>query len=341
MGCAQSLAELAATTALAPREYAEVVATLRSVMRDANESDGSLAPVLIRLAWHASGTFDARSKTGGSNGATMRFAPERDDAANAGLERARAALAKVKEKHPFISYADLWILAGNVAIAATGGPRIPFRPGRTDATDPAKDFVPPPGRLPDAEHGIDPSGAADDKGRLLGHEKLAAHVRAVFNRMGFSDQEIVSLIAVGHNYGRCHAQYTGYAGPWVENPTRFSNEFAADLIEDEWTLVNDANRETVPCVVRPNKGKFQYVGKAYLDDPKAKGVAPQMMLPSDMVMLWDPAFRPHLEAYAKSATLLRNDFAKAWKKLTELGLPPLEGAEAVVPVPVPAAATKS
>lgn len=65
--------------------------------------DGSYGPVLLRLAWHASGTYDKETGTGGSNGATMRFAPEGDHGANAGLKTARDFLEPVKGKHLFLS----------------------------------------------------------------------------------------------------------------------------------------------------------------------------------------------------------------------------------------------
>jgi catalase (peroxidase I) len=71
-----------------------------------------LGPVFLRLSWHASGTYDAASKTGGSNGATMRFSPEKDDPENAGLAEAQKLLEPIKQKYPSISYADLWTLAG-------------------------------------------------------------------------------------------------------------------------------------------------------------------------------------------------------------------------------------
>ncbi|KAH0239323.1 putative cytochrome c peroxidase Ccp1, partial [Aureobasidium melanogenum] len=74
--------------------------------------DGSYGPVLVRLAWHASGTYDAETKTGGSNGATMRFPPEGDHGANAGLHAARDFLEPVKKEFPWITYSDLWTLAG-------------------------------------------------------------------------------------------------------------------------------------------------------------------------------------------------------------------------------------
>jgi catalase (peroxidase I) len=78
--------------------------------------DGSIGPLLVRLAWHACGTFDLKTKTGGSDGATMRFYPEASDSANNGLDLARALLEPLKLKYPGISYGDLWTLAGVVAI---------------------------------------------------------------------------------------------------------------------------------------------------------------------------------------------------------------------------------
>lgn len=83
----------------------------------------------------------------------MRFKPECDDGANAGLEYAREKLEKIKEKYPGISYADLWILASYVAIEEMGGPRIEFKAGRSDASDGSA--CPAVGRLPDAALGAD------------------------------------------------------------------------------------------------------------------------------------------------------------------------------------------
>lgn len=71
----------------------------RRLDENENYDDGSYGPVLLRLAWHASGTYDKETGTGGSNGATMRFAPEGDHGANAGLTHARDFLAPVKGKH--------------------------------------------------------------------------------------------------------------------------------------------------------------------------------------------------------------------------------------------------
>jgi len=112
--------------------YGAVRRELRLLMDNPSWDDGSLAPIFIRLAWHSSGTYDKESGTGGSNGAGMRFATEAADPENAGLAAARAFLEPIKRRFPGISYSDLWVLAAYVGIEHTGGPAIPFTPGRTD-----------------------------------------------------------------------------------------------------------------------------------------------------------------------------------------------------------------
>ncbi|KAJ5681956.1 uncharacterized protein N7477_001896 [Penicillium maclennaniae] len=188
--------------------YDEIAARLAN---ETDYDDGSYGPVLVRLAWHASGTYDKETGTGGSNGATMRFAPESDHGANAGLKHARDFLEPVKAKFPWITYSDLWTLAGSAAIQELGGPVIPWRPGRED-----KDVAActPDGRLPDAAQG---------------HR----HIRDVFGRMGFDDREMVALIGA-HALGRAHTDRSGFEGPWDFSPTVFSNEFFRLLVEEKW-----------------------------------------------------------------------------------------------------------
>jgi cytochrome c peroxidase len=173
--------------------------------------DGSYGPVLLRLAWHASGTYDKETGTGGSNGATMRFNPESAHGANAGLKAARDFLEPVKEKFPWITYSDLWILGGVAAIQEMQGPIVPFRSGRTDRD---MTFCTPDGRLPDAD-------------------KNQKHVRDIFYRMGFDDREIVALMGA-HALGRCHTDRSGYSGPWTFSPTVLTNDFFTLLLGEKW-----------------------------------------------------------------------------------------------------------
>jgi len=308
------------TTGVVSRvDYNSVRHELKQMMDNPSWDDGSLAPIFIRLAWHSSGTYDSASGTGGSNGAGMRFSTEAADPENAGLEMARAFLEPVKRKFPDISYSDLWVLAAYVGIQHTGGPVMPFTAGRTDHADESYWKGMSYGRLPAAEKYL--GDDVDAQGRVVGWEGLANHVRhEVFHRMGFTDQETVALLCGGHVYGRCHPRASGYAGPWVEHPTRFSNEYATDMIEDEWRLVDHSDTwldAQGAAELRPAPGKRQYVNKkpGAADDDEPN----QMMLVSDMILAWDPGFRPHLEVYAQDEERLKHDFGQAFKKLTELG----------------------
>ena len=155
--------------------------------------------------------YDKETGTGGSDGATMRFAPENDHGANAGLKAARDFLDPVKEKFPWISYSDLWTLAGVAAIQEMQGPAIPWRPGRNDRDAAA---CTPDGRLPDAT-------------------KEQSHLRAIFGRMGFDDREIVALSGA-HALGRCHTDRSGFTGPWTFSPTVVTNDYYKLLLDEKW-----------------------------------------------------------------------------------------------------------
>jgi cytochrome c peroxidase len=99
-----------------PVDYQAVYNEIAKILDSSNYDDGSYGPILVRLAWHAAGTFDKETNTGGSNGATMRFKAESAHGANAGLYVARELLEPIKKKFPKITYSDLWSLAGVVAI---------------------------------------------------------------------------------------------------------------------------------------------------------------------------------------------------------------------------------
>lgn len=257
-------------------DYEAVADAIRKILEKDDYDDGSIGPVLVRLAWHASGTYDKATQTGGSNGATMRYKLEANDGANAGLENARMFLEPIKEQFPWITVADLWTFAGAVALEAMGGPHIDWKPGRVDYVDERN--VPPNGRLPDATQGQD-------------------HLRHIFYRMGFNDQEIVALSGA-HNLGRTHANRSGFDGPWVPNPTKFGNTFFKLLLNEEWY-----------------PGESPVGMKQFYDEDKEL-----MMLPTDMSLIKDPKFRVWVEKYAKDKDLFFRDFAKVFTKLLELGL---------------------
>nr|CAG8578471.1 11493_t:CDS:2 [Entrophospora candida] len=187
----------------------------QSLKDNGGNDKATLAPLFVRLAWHASGTFDKITKTGGSNGATMRCPKEANDGANNGLKLARDELEKIKEKFPEVSYADIWTLAGVVAIKEMKGPEVQWTPGRKDIDIQTQEsLVPDPGRLPDADKGAD-------------------HIEAVFSRMGFNNRETVALIGA-HSLGHCHPETSGYEGRWTHSPTTFTNMFFRHLLKPGW-----------------------------------------------------------------------------------------------------------
>eukprot|EP01043_Picozoa_sp_COSAG02_P011471 COSAG02_NODE_422_length_22587_cov_10.209089_15_plen_278_part_00 len=207
-------------------------------------------------------------RAGGSDGATMRFS-EGNHGANAGLGVARDFLEPVKRQYPAMSYADLWILASYAAIEFMGGPTIPFTAGRKDATDDSA--CPPEHMLPDGHFH---QGKGDDDYDHPG-PGTAAYVRWVFNKMGFNDREMVCLIGA-HALGRCHTNASGYDGPWTRAPETFSNEYFKLMLEDTWT-------------VRKWSGPVQY--------ENSKSGSDLMMLPADIVLVEDKAFRSICEEY--------------------------------------------
>ncbi|KAJ1469661.1 heme peroxidase [Baffinella frigidus] len=267
-------------------DFAAVRKDIAAILDEDNYDDGSIGPLLVRLAWHASGTYDVTTKTGGSDGATMRFTPEAAHGANAGLAEARKRLEKIAAKHTGLSYSDLWILASVVAIKEMGGPDIPFHAGRVDR--PSGEWCTPDGRLPDADKGTKPG--------------TIAHIRQIFYCMGMNDQEIVALFGA-HALGRCHTDRSGYDGPWTRAPTTMSNEYYRLLVETKW-------------VKKAWKGPVQYENTDGAD---------LMMLPTDMALIEDPEFKKWVDVYAKDEKKFFADFSKAFQKLTENGCRNLEG----------------
>lgn len=271
-----------ASVAKTPEYYQQVYNAIAQKLIDVDDYDyGSYGPLLVRLAWHNSGSYDQNDKTntkGGSFAGTMRFKKEQADPENAGLEKGIEYLRSIHEKFPEISHGDLFTLGGVVAIQELGGPKVAWRPGRTDL---GEDATPPYERLPAASH------------------EEGDYIRTVFNkRMGFTDKEMVCLIGVGHSLGRCHVQNSGYDGPWTFSPTVVSNEFFKLLLSEDW-------RE------KKWSGKRQY---------EDEGTHSLMMLPADMALKKDSKFLKYVKEYAEDEEKCMKDFATAFSKLLERGI---------------------
>ncbi|KAF8377808.1 hypothetical protein HHK36_031193 [Tetracentron sinense] len=191
----------------APVVDAEYLKEIDKAHRDLRAliSSKNCAPIMLRLAWHDAGTYDVNTKTGGPNG-SIRNEEEYKHSSNKGLKTAIDLCEEVKAKHPKITYADLYQLAGVVAVEVTGGPTIDFIPGRKDSM-----VSPIEGRLPDANQG-------------------ASHLREIFKRMGLSDKDIV-VLSGGHTLGRAHKERSGFDGPWTQDPLKFDNSYFVELLK--------------------------------------------------------------------------------------------------------------
>ncbi|MFX0544430.1 catalase/peroxidase HPI [Roseovarius sp. S1116L3] len=220
-----------------------VKADLHALMTDSQDwwpaDYGHYGPLFIRMAWHSAGTYRTADGRGGSNTGNQRFAPLNSWPDNGNLDKARRLLWPIKKKYgDNLSWADLLIMAGNVAIESMGGPVFGFGGGRADIYAPEEDVY----------WGAETEWLATsdkDNSRYYGERELdnplaavqmgliyvnpegpdgnpdpvaSGHdVRETFTRMGVNDEETVALIAGGHTFGKAHgANDPIYMGPEPE-----------------------------------------------------------------------------------------------------------------------------
>ena len=182
---------------------------------------GHYGPLFIRMAWHAAGTYRIGDGRGGAGAGQQRFAPTNSWPDNANLDKARRLLWPIKQKYgPKISWADLMILAGNVALDSMGFKTFGFGGGRADTWEPQEEiYWGPEGKwLADERYSGDrdlqhPLGAVqmgliyvNPEGPNGKPDPLAAarDIRETFARMAMNDEETVALIAGGHTFGKTH-----------------------------------------------------------------------------------------------------------------------------------------
>lgn len=182
---------------------------------------GHYGPLMIRMAWHAAGTYRIGDGRGGASTGAQRFAPENSWPDNANLDKARRLLWPIKKKYgDKISWADLFILAGNVALESMGFKTFGFGGGRVDIWEPEEDiwWGPEDTWLGDRRYSGDrelanPLAAVqmgliyvNPEGPNGRPDPLAAarDIRETFARMAMNDEETVALTAGGHTFGKCH-----------------------------------------------------------------------------------------------------------------------------------------
>ena len=206
-------------------DYAALKKDLNDLMTDSQDwwpaDYGHYGPFFVRLTWHAAGTYRSTDGRGGGGTGAMRFAPLNSWPDNGNLDKARRLLWPIKEKYGNkISWADLLILSGNVAIESMGGKTYGFSGGRDDIWGPEEDIL---WGVEDewlenqrykGERELDNPLAAVQMGLIYVNPQgpdanpdplASAHdIRETFGRMAMNDYETVALIAGGHTFGKCH-----------------------------------------------------------------------------------------------------------------------------------------
>jgi catalase-peroxidase len=220
-------------------DLAAVKQDLHALMTDSQDwwpaDFGHYGPLFIRMAWHSAGTYRIGDGRGGGGSGTQRFAPLNSWPDNGNLDKARRLLWPIKQKHGAkLSWADLFILAGNVALESMGFKTFGFGGGRADVWEPEEDidWGPESTWLGDERYSgdrelMEPLGAVqmgliyvNPEGPNGRPDPLAAarDIRETFARMAMNDEETVALIAGGHTFGKTHgaADPGRYVGPEPE-----------------------------------------------------------------------------------------------------------------------------
>jgi catalase-peroxidase len=214
-----------------------VVADLHALMTDSQDwwpaDFGHYGGLFIRLAWHSAGTYRIADGRGGAGGGQQRFAPLNSWPDNANLDKARRLLWPIKQKYGRkISWADLYVLVGNVALESMGFQTFGFGGGRADTWEPEELFWGPEGSwLGDerysGERQLHPALGAVQMGLIYVNPEgpngnpdplaSARDIRDTFARMAMDDEETVALIAGGHTFGKTHgAGDPSFVGPEPE-----------------------------------------------------------------------------------------------------------------------------
>jgi catalase-peroxidase len=201
-----------------------VIKDLHALMTDSQDwwpaDFGHYGGLMIRMAWHSAGTYRTTDGRGGAGGGQQRFAPLNSWPDNANLDKARRLLWPIKQKYGRkISWADLMVLAGNVALESMGFKTFGFAGGRADVWEPEELFWGPEGtwlgderysgerQLHDALGAVqmgliyvNPEGPNGNPDPVAS----ARDIRETFGRMAMNDEETVALIAGGHSFGKTH-----------------------------------------------------------------------------------------------------------------------------------------
>ena len=297
-----------------------LVKDLHALMTDSQDwwpaDYGHYGPFFIRMAWHSAGTYRTADGRGGAGNGTQRFAPLNSWPDNGNLDKARRLLWPIKQKYGRkISWADLMILAGNVALESMGFKTFGFAGGRVDVWEPEEDiYWGPEGKwLADERYSGDrdlenPLAAVqmgliyvNPEGPNGNPDPVASgrDIRETFGRMAMNDEETVALVAGGHTFGKAHgAGDPSLVGPEPEGASLeeqgfgWTNKFGSGKgvhtttsgIEGAWTPTpitwDNSYFETLFkydwVLTKSPAGAQQWVPK----NPEAAGIVPDAHDPS-------------------------------------------------------------
>ena len=350
-----------------------VIKDLHALMTDSQDwwpaDFGHYGGLFIRMAWHSAGTYRIGDGRGGAGAGQQRFAPLNSWPDNVNLDKARRLLWPIKQKYGRkISWADLMVLAGNVALESMSFKTFGFGGGRADVWEPEEVYWGPETTwLGDERYTGDrdlqnPLGAVqmgliyvNPEGPNGKPDPIAAarDIRETFRRMAMNDEETVALIAGGHTFGKTHgaADPNKYVGPvpegapieeqglgwkntygsgsgdhtigsgleviWTETPTKWSNNFFANLFGYEWELTKS------PAGAHQWTPKNGAGAGAIPDahDPSKRHAA--SMLTTDLSLRFDPAYEKISRRFYEHPDQFADAFARAWFKLTHRDMGPI------------------
>ncbi|MDQ0474734.1 catalase/peroxidase HPI [Labrys wisconsinensis] len=348
-------------------DYAALKNDLRKLMTDSQDwwpaDFGHYGPQFIRMSWHAAGTYRLSDGRGGGGRGQQRFAPLNSWPDNVNIDKSRRLLWPIKQKYgQRISWADLLILTGNVALETMGFRTFGFAAGREDTWEPDQDvywgtetawlthrplesFKSPLGATEMGLIYVNPEGPGANGDPV----SAALFIRETFKRMAMNDEETVALIAGGHTFGKTHgASAESHKGPepegapleaqglgWISN---YGTGHGADAIgsglEVTWTQTpaqwsnfffeNLFKYEWVQT--RSPAGAIQWEAKDAGDIiPDAHDPSKKRkptMLTTDLSLRVDPIYEKISRRFLEDPQAFAEAFARAWFKLTHRDLGP-------------------
>ena len=348
-------------------DYQALKNDLRKLMTDSQDwwpaDFGNYGPQFVRMAWHSAGTYRLADGRGGGGRGQQRFAPLNSWPDNVNIDKSRRLLWPIKKKYgQKISWADLFILTGNVALETMGFRTFGFGGGRADTWEPDQDifwgsestwlshrtldkFDAP---LSATEMGliyVNPEGPGANGDPL----SAAAFIRETFARMAMNDEETVALIGGGHTFGKTHgAGPESHKGPEPEaagleaQGLGWTSDFGSGSGKDAIGSGLEVTWTQTPAQWSnhffENLFKFEWVqvrspaGAIQWEAKDAEAVIPDAhdpakkhkptMLTTDLSLRIDPAYEKISRRFLENPQAFAEAFARAWFKLTHRDLGP-------------------